>query len=243
MNATNPAMPPSLAAATPLRILVADDDPVSLRYLGDGFRALGAQVVDCADGTQALARARSAAFDLLLLDRRMPGGDAAQVLAALRIDRAARSAWAPAVASSAELDTATRQALLDADFCAVLPKPCGIPELRQLLELLPGSAPVFDDAAALRTGGNLATMQALRQLLRTELASLYQELGQPDLDRTALDERLHRLRASCGFCGVAALADETVRLQRALRERADDADIRQVRFRNVVHATLRSLDG
>lgn len=240
MNATNPAMSPN-PAASPLRILVADDDPVSLRYLGDGLRALGAQVVDCADGAAALSHARGVAFDLLLLDRRMPGGDAVQVLTTLRADRAALSSWAPAVASSAELDAATRQTLLDADFCAVLPKPCGIPELRQLLELLPGSAPTFDDAAALRTGGNVATMQALRQLLRTELASLYQELGRPDLDRVALGERLHRLRASCGFCGAASLADETVRFQHALLERAADADTRQLRFRNAVHATLRSL--
>lgn len=239
MNATNPAMPTCPIAP---RVLLADDDPVSLRYLGDGLRALRAQVADCADGAQALALARAESFDLLLLDRRMPGGNAVQVLAALRTDRNALSAWAPAVASSAELDAATRQALLDADFCAVLPKPCGMPELRHVLELLPGAAPTFDDAAALRASGNLATMQALRQLLRAELASLYRELGQPDLDRVALGERLHRLRASCGFCGVASLAAETVRLQQALRERAGDDDTERVRFRNAVHATLRSLD-
>lgn len=239
MNATTPALPTSPAAP---RVLLADDDPVCLRYLGDGLRALGAQVVDCANGTEALACARRAAFDLLLLDRRMPGGDAAQVLAALRADRNALSAWAPAVASSAELDAATRQALRDAGFCAVLPKPCGVPELQAVLRLLPGSLPTFDDAAALRASGNAATMQALRQLLHGELATLYQELGQPNLDRAAFGERLHRLRASCGFCGATSLAEETAHLQERLREHADGESGALIRFRNVVLATLRSLD-
>src|SRR6185312_2607051 len=198
-------MPVAPAAFPPPRILVADDDQASRRFLCDGLRSLGAEVRDCADGTQALQLARHEAFDLLLLDCRMPGAGAREVLAALRDDAQARSAGSLAVASSAELEATERRELLAAGFGAVLRKPCGIAELQRLLALLPGATPLLDDAAALRASGDATTMQALRQLLRGELALLHQELGMPVRDHAALDDRLHRLRSSCGFCGTAAL--------------------------------------
>jgi len=147
-------MPVAPAAFPPPRILVADDDQASRRFLCDGLRSLGAEVRDCADGTQALQLARHEAFDLLLLDCRMPGAGAREVLAALRDDAQARSAGSLAVASSAELEATERRELLAAGFGAVLRKPCGIAELQRLLALLPGATPLLDDAAALRASGD-----------------------------------------------------------------------------------------
>ncbi|MEW9623233.1 response regulator [Rhodanobacter geophilus] len=235
-------MPASPAAFPPPRVLVADDDPASRHFLCDGLRALGAHVQDCADGMQALQLARGEAFDLLLLDCRMPGAGAREVLAALRTDPAARSARSLAIASSAELDGARERELLGCGFSDVLRKPCGVAELQRLLALLPGGMPVLDDAAALRASGDAATMQALRQLLRGELALLYQELGMPDRDQAALDDRLHRLRSSCGFCGTAALAAEVARLQQRLREAPHEALPAIAQFRGAVQATLQALD-
>lgn len=235
-------MPANLAAPPPPRVLVADDDPASRRFLCDGLRSLGARVTDCADGTQALQLACREVFDLLLLDCRMPGAGAGEVLAALRADGRAGSAGGVAVASSAELDAATRRELLAAGFSDVLHKPCGIAELRHMLTLLPAPPPVLDDAAALRASGDAATMQALRQLLRDELALLHQELGMPDCDPLTLDDRLHRLRSSCGFCGTTALGAEVARLQQRLREATQDAAPALARFRGAVQATLQALD-
>ena len=236
-------MPANPAALPPPRILVADDDPPSRRFLCDGLRSLGARVQDCADGMQALQLARGEPFDLLLLDCRMPGAGAREVLAALRADGAARSARSLAVASSAELDNAVRRELLACGFRDVLRKPCDIAELQRVLALLPGGTPVLDDGAALRASGDAATMQALRQLLRGELALLHQELGMPDHDRAALDDRLHRLRSSCGFCGAAALAAEVARLQQQLRDDPHHATPAIAQFRGAVQVTLQALDG
>lgn len=234
-------MPAPLAApdriATP-RLLVADDDEASRRFLGDALRTLGAQVVTCEDGMQALQLARRECFDLLLLDCRMPGAGAREVLATLRADADARSAGSLAVASTAEPDAATRRSLLAEGFTEVLRKPCGLSELQALLGLLPGTAPMLDDAAALRASGDTATMQALRQLLRGELTSLLQELALPALDLHALGERLHRLRSSCGFCGTPALAAEVLQLQRQLRDVPLNHAPAISRFRQAVQATL-----
>jgi len=235
-------MSASPIAFPPPRVLVADDDPASRRFLCDGLRSLGAQVTDCADGTQALQVACSDTFDLLLLDCRMPGAGAREVLAALRGDGQARSTGSLAVASSAELDSAEQRGLLACGFSDVLRKPCGIAELQRVLALLPGSTPVLDDEAALRASGDAATMRALRQLLRGELALLHQELGMPVRDPAALDDRLHRLRSSCGFCGTAALAAEVARLQRQLREEPRDTASAIVQFRGAVQITLQALD-
>ena len=235
-------MPASPAALPPPHVLVADDDAASRRFLCDGLRSLGAQVADCADGLQALQLGRDEAFDLLLLDCRMPGAGAREVLAALRADPRACSAGSLAVASSAELDSAERRSLLACGFGDVLRKPCDIADLQRLLARLPGAMPVLDDAAALRASGDATTLQALRQLLRAELALLHQELGMPVRDHAALDDRLHRLRSSCGFCGTAALAAEVASLQRRLHEEPHDVAKAITRFRSTVLVTLQALD-
>jgi two-component system OmpR family response regulator len=227
------------------RILVADDDPGSCRFLCDGLGSMGADTEACMDGEAALQRASSESFDLLLLDCRMPGGGALQILQTLREDVQARSADSIAVATSAELAPGDRQMLLDAGFSEVLLKPCGLTELRQMLALLPmggrGSC-VLDDQAALSTTGDTTTMRALRLLLRDELSLLQPELDALCLDYAAFSDRLHRLRSSCGFCGANALSRQTMLLQQQLSQRAISAAA-LTRFRRTLLATLQALDG
>ncbi|UGB39745.1 response regulator [Frateuria soli] len=226
-------------------VLVADDDPASRRFLGDGLRALGARVHECADGQIALARAAIETFDLLVLDCRMPGAGAREVLAALRADAQARSADAPAVATSAEVTGEDRQQLLAAGFSDVLAKPCELDALRPLVALARNSgrhAPLLDDAAGLVSSGDAGTMQALRGLLREELATLLRELEGYHGEPSRLVERLHRLRSACGFCGTAALALQAGHLQRQVEADGCVADGAHERFRQALIATLQVLE-
>jgi CheY-like chemotaxis protein len=225
--------------------LLADDDAASRRFIGDGLRALGAQVHECADGQLALAQAAIETFDLLLLDCRMPGAGAREVLAALRADAQARSADALAVATSAELSSEDRRQLLAAGFSDVLLKPCELDALRPLLALARNSgrhAPLLDDAAGLASSGDARTMQALRSLLREELAALLQELGHLCGDPPRLVERLHRLRSACGFCGASALSAQSMHLQRQVEADGSVAEGAQERFRQALASTLAVLD-
>ena len=229
--------------ASTLRVLVADDDPASRRFLGDGLRHLGAEVETCDDGPAALELARREHFDLLLLDCRMPGAGAREVLDALRANPDAASHASPAVASSAESGSLDRRGLLQAGFGEILVKPCDLKALRRVLALsrCEGGAPLLDDAAALGSSGDARTMQALRGLLHDELTNLERELGRLCNDRVALAERLHRLRSSCGFCGAAALAECTVTLQQWLRDAPADAPVPLEPFRDTLQATLHAL--
>jgi two-component system, OmpR family, response regulator len=227
------------------RVLVADDDPASCRFLCDCLRAMGVDAQACQDGVTALQLARAEVFDLLLLDCRMPGAGALQILTTLRQDAQAGSADSIAVATTAELESHDRQPLLAAGFSDILIKPCGLTDLQRILALaLPDrfGACVLDDHSALSTSGDTSTMRALRLLLREELVLLQQELGDLSRDRAGFSERLHRLRSSCGFCGAAALSAQTVLLQQQLVQR-DATPAALARFREALQATLLALDG
>ncbi|GLQ87103.1 response regulator [Dyella flagellata] len=234
------------ATAVEPYLLVADDDAPTRYFLGDAFRQFGARVVFAANGNEALALARNETFDLLVLDCRMPGAGAVEILTQLRNDPEASSGSRPAVASSAELDAQAQQALLATGFHAVLLKPCTLADLRGILTLAAvgrRSVPVLDDGQALHTSGTPAVVQALRGLLRQELVAINQELDELAVDPKALEARLHKLRSSCGFCGAASLSEHIVSLQQHLKLDHRGAMLPLLDFRRSVRETIEALPG
>src|SRR5258706_10964906 len=86
-----------MIAAMPT-VLIADDDPVSLRFLQTALEGLGFEAVVAADGAQSIAALESITADLLLLDLQMPDIGGASLLRVLR----ERHVQAPAIATSAD---------------------------------------------------------------------------------------------------------------------------------------------
>jgi CheY-like chemotaxis protein len=224
------------------RVLLAEDDPASSRFLADGLCQMGALVTTCGHGLRALERARAESFDLLLLDCRMPGAGALAILAGLRADPQAASHTSVAVATSAETGPDGGRALYAAGFSSILRKPCTLAQLQQILWLIPAAhrACLLDEAAGLRNSGDNATLRALRQLLRAELTALDQQLDALWHDPQRLAERLHRLRASCGFCGADDLAGVAAELQQETKQRQPTAAT-VARFRGMLQATWHAL--
>lgn len=230
-------------ANRPLRVLVADDDPASLRYLSDALSSLGVDVRACADGLTASSQARNECFDVLLLDCHMPGQGALEILQRLRRDAEARSIASVAVATTAEISTQERQSLLAAGFSDILLKPCTVHELRGLLGVIDDEQQplLLDDASALSSSGDAATMQALRQLLRGELSQLQSELDALSENQDDFVERLHRLRSSCGFCGATTLAAHAASMQWQVTRHSMTAGALTA-FRVALQKTLRALE-
>jgi CheY-like chemotaxis protein len=210
------------------RLLIADDNPLSLAFFREALGCLGVETVEATDGAQALDSASIVAFDLMLLDARMPIMGGAEVLLHLR-SREGPSRNAVALATTADDDPATHAALREAGFVDVLPKPIGAGALRTALaHFMPIQAihalvdlpeVALDDRQALAAaGGDHGIAGALRGLFATELAQLPAELIAMTLrrDAPALRERLHRLDASAGFCGAPALVSAGARLRDAL---------------------------
>ncbi|KGI77458.1 response regulator [Oleiagrimonas soli] len=222
-------------------VLLAEDDPVSALFLAEALRSLGLDVDACDDGLLALARARVRRYDLLLLDCRLPGLGAQGILGTLAADATMASHGVPAIASSAEMTAAQEHALHAQGFARVLRKPMQVQDLEQALTaVLAGAAPLLDEAAALEASGDARTLEALRGLFQTELETLSTQFDTLLDDHAELRERLHRLRASCGFCGATPLSHACERLASA--DIADAAtDPRVKTFRERLTGTLQAL--
>jgi two-component system, chemotaxis family, chemotaxis protein CheY len=65
------------------RLLIADDDPLMRTLVGVMLQDVG-EVVQAADGNEALERLAEKRFDLLLLDWDMPGRSGLEILQSLR---------------------------------------------------------------------------------------------------------------------------------------------------------------
>lgn len=213
-----------------MHLLLAEDDGISQAFLVEVLTSSGHQV-DCADdGPAALALARSQPFDRLLLDLNLPRLRGDEVLAKLRCSVGA-SAASPALALTADDDPRRHRQLLAAGFDAVIGKPVSRATLLRHVDgrvvaadgttrpLCDGPAAVLDETAALAAAaGDPAIVSALRGLLRQELPAQRQRiasaiaLGQLE----TVHGELHRLRASCGFCGANGLALAARRLEQAL---------------------------
>ena len=200
-------------------VLVADDNPLSLEFFAAAISTGGHTVTTAGDGRAALACANSRRFDLLLIDHRMPGLDGPQTLRAIRSgDGPSRTT--PALATSADSGLPPER-LRAAGFDDVLFKPLGVRELWAAMspyldDPLAGIAVLDDASAGEKTGGDRSIVAALRTLLIDELDALPDELARLRMatDRTAMQDRLHRLDASAGFCGTPALSAAIAELRR-----------------------------
>ena len=206
-----------------MNLLLAEDDTVSRTFLVEVLLAAGHSVDAVGDGHAALALAQKKAFDLLLLDVSLPGIRGDQLLVALRRVESAPAGMGrhvPAIALTAELDARRRAGLIAAGFVAAASKPISSDDLVALVAdhrsnvsiapVIAHSKPLWDDRSALAiAGGNQASVAALRGLFRIELRAQKQRLlaAIAAHDVATLTAELHRLRASCGFCGAARLGE------------------------------------
>lgn len=222
------------------RVLLAEDDPVSRAFLREAILACGGAPTACVDGPSALDRARAGDWNLLVLDHHLPGLDGNDVLLALKSDPGAGDRLPPAIATTAEPDEG-RITLLQAGFVEVLPKPISLQRLRAALGRHGCRATgLLDDAAALRACGSATAVGHLRRLFaEEELPRVQHELEAHGDDHHALRPTLHRLLASCGFCGATKLARASEILHGALADGTDPGRIRDAlrAFGQALHET------
>lgn len=72
------------AMARPIRILVVDDDAEMRGLLAEELRREGWDVRDAADGAEAVLACRAAQFDVVLMDKNMPGPSGLDLLPGFR---------------------------------------------------------------------------------------------------------------------------------------------------------------
>lgn len=126
------------------RVLVVDDHPANREVARLMLAAIGCQITEASDGAEAIDMAASQAFDLILMDVRMPRVDG---LAATRAIRAAGDTT-PILAVTADAMPEDAARCLAAGMDAHLAKPISHQALYAAMERLLNAEPAASDVAA-----------------------------------------------------------------------------------------------
>jgi signal transduction histidine kinase/CheY-like chemotaxis protein len=118
-DATAPAVAFDLP---PLRLLVADDNPINLAVARAILESAGAWVETAADGAEALERLRLEVFDAVLMDLHMPVMDGVEAVARIRDGQAGRRDI-PVIALTGDGMVGEENRLKALGFDALEPKP------------------------------------------------------------------------------------------------------------------------
>ena len=113
------------------KILIADDDKVTLNLLGVTLQKAGYQIVTAQDAMQAVMTAHRLRPDAILLDVMMPGGGGMGVLKKLKAS--SQTQLIPVVAMSSSPEPELQDHLLAEGAHAFLKKPVDLVELRGVL--------------------------------------------------------------------------------------------------------------
>lgn len=119
-------------------ILVVDDTRMNLVVIEGLLKRTLVQVETAPGGEEALAMAKENAYDLILLDQRMPGMDGTEVLKRMKSMEEGRNASTPVICLTADAVTGARERYLQEGFTDYLSKPVDTKALeRTLMKYLP----------------------------------------------------------------------------------------------------------
>jgi ABC-type amino acid transport substrate-binding protein/HPt (histidine-containing phosphotransfer) domain-containing protein len=254
---------PIPAALRGVRVLVAEDDPVSQLLARDLLGRRGAVVAIAGTGAEAVAAVAQGDFDIVLMDVRMPEMDG---LTACRKIRALPGGGLPIIALTANALAGERERCLAAGMDGYLTKPLE-PEaldaelsrwLRSPADVIdaPALAPATVAAAPALPGFDAAKVQrwldqapdgwrSMARIFVAEYSEAATAIGAAlDAgDRPRAHDLLHRLRGAAGALGAEELAAAAGRMEQSLASDGPiDADLR-VRFFASAEAAQAALAG
>ena len=222
----------------PARVLLVEDNPANQRVASTMLRMLGCEVDLAEDGHEAIAKAKGAAYDVILMDCQMPNMDGFEATAAIR-------AWeqqnqvtrlTPIIAVTANALPTDRERCLAAGMSDYRSKPFSMTELKNSLErCLPEERSTTDvtrDADGPSIG--IPELDELREFGAsdsdlTEIVAGYVESSRASAeemtialrakDRESLGKAAHKLKGASGQVGGHMVAAHCSKL----RSNAPDA--------------------
>ncbi len=208
-----------LARRHPLRILLAEDHPVSRQVTAGLLAHLGYQADLASHGLEVLEAVESRPYDVILMDIQMPEIDGLEVTRRIRRQLAGRP-QPQIVALTAHAMSGDRERCLEAGMDGYLTKPVQIAALEAALAAAspdPLDQTVLDRLRNLRNGEEL-----VGTLIRTFLTTSADDLGAA---RRGVEEgrwsevgaTVHRLKGSCAALGAVEAATACRALEERLR--------------------------
>jgi two-component system OmpR family response regulator len=131
-----------------MRILVAEDDDETAEYVSGGLVELGHSVARAITGPDAMAQGMAETFDMIVLDRMMPGMEGLDVVRGLR----AAGVRAPILVLTAKGGIADRVDGLDAGADDYLVKPFAFAELVARMNALTRRVAANGEATRIEVG-------------------------------------------------------------------------------------------
>jgi len=190
------------------RVLVADDDPAIRKVIREALAREGFEVETAADGREAIERAETAPFDLVITDLSMPNLDGLGLVRQIR-----RVSEVPILVLTVRAEEKEKVALLDAGADDYVVKPFGVAELlarvRALLRRLApaSSGPArFGDVEVDLAGKRVVRGGRELHLTPTEFALLETFLSKPGVLWT------HRQLIAAVWQGSGGVTNDTVRV-------------------------------
>ncbi len=122
---------PIPVACRPLRVLVAEDNPINRRLLETMLQRSGHTCTMTEDGAEAVEAASTTAFDVILMDVQMPNMDGLEATRLIRDGGA--NAETPVVAITANAMAADRERCIQAGMTSYLAKPVRARALAEVL--------------------------------------------------------------------------------------------------------------
>jgi two-component system sensor histidine kinase RpfC len=158
-----------------LRVLAADDNPTNREVIGRILERGGHSVRLVENGEKALDAIEQEAFDLVLLDRNMPGIGGIEALQALRLVMRGRERL-PVILLSADVTADAQREALQAGADAFLPKPIQAARLLEEIHVLAGSAS-DERRAQQRQQGSFPAQPSAPATVNVETLGHLEELG------------------------------------------------------------------
>ena len=219
-----------------LRILIAEDNPISLRLLQSKLESL-VELDAVHDGAEAIAAARKSQYSLLILDLQMPNYSGLEVVTALR-DSNGPNTFTPAILISASADDIEKNKLSKAGIDCCLQKPIEEELLLQHISKISDESTIESidwSLSIAKVGGNRALAEELFAEFLIELAKNRKDFLRlyAAEDWEALAKLVHYIRGACCFCGVSRLNSILTELEQKLSMTPKPEEIHRISF-NVI---------
>jgi len=199
----------------PLRILIAEDNPVNQRLVQAILEHRGHTVVVTANGREVLAAWERESFDIVLMDVHMPEMNGFEAAAAIRARETQRI---PIIALTASVQDGDRERYLAVGMDACMAKPIRSDELIELVESMPSgcepSGRRLQPEGPARDGG-VDVRKKLIGLFVADAVRLGNEIRDAIArrDGAALQAAAHRLRGTAGYFAAHRAFELAARLE------------------------------
>ncbi|MGY5452645.1 two-component sensor histidine kinase BarA [Agarivorans sp. MS3-6] len=228
-----------------LKILAVDDNAANLKLISAMLNELVTEVDTCTNGLEAITRAESKAYDLILMDIQMPILDG--ISASQKIREQSHNQQTPIIAVTAHALSGEKQQLLSQGIDDYLAKPIDESSLEQIIHrwqpnaetlVLDPSHPALSPSnniqfesdslswqlALNRTNNNQALAIDMLKMLLDSFPEMQQGIDQvlnKALECATFLSLIHRFRGGCAYSGCKHLVALTATIEETLNQHAN----------------------